>query len=996
MCKVCTNVTPNEPQVWLGAQKAFTFDHVFDTETRQQTIYDTCVRELIEGCLDGYNTTVLAYGQTGSGKTYTMGNGFDLQTVNENKGIIPRAVEHLFAGIRERQEKAREAGLPCPEFKVNVQFLQLYNEQIIDLLAEDGSNNHHQIKIHEDANGQIYTINTTAKPVMSMESTLQCLKIGSLSRTTASTNMNSQSSRSHAIFTLHIKQQRVVAINGYSNGFGSENGNEEAGGKMPVHEFETLTAKFHFVDLAGSERLKRTGATGDRAKEAVSINTGLLVLGNVISALGDKKKQGCHVPYRDSKLTRLLQDSLGGNSQTLMIACISPSDRDFMETLNTLRYANRAKNIKNKLVANQDKASETIALLRRQIQQMKLELLEYKQGKRIIGEDGNEQINDMYHENTLLQKEIANLKTRIKALQDTNGNNVHENGKGTSNDNEESGVGNNGNSGGSGDDEEKDEENGASSNLDSEDESPSDAEDDNAEEQLAELSNEISLKEKLIIELEKSHRKMLSMKQNYEDKLQQLQFKINEIEAERDQVLAKLTTVGSVVGHDKAKNVREEYERKLNSLQNEMKKLKLAEKEHAQAMRSQLKYENQMKSLKSEVAEMKKQKVTLLKKIKEEAQKHREAELRHSKAISQLTKQERLKDVKIRSLETEANRVKSLLKRKEEQMLSMKKMIKPMSDKVAGRISSSRAKKLNAMSMRQRWRTIESGINKLVLNKKSISQNEFQMERFLQQRDSLVEAKKSIKRKLDSMVKQPGGEAIVNELKDELNSLEENITFVNQNIDECQTTIMQLEEATGDLTSMDVNNLLGDVGIEDMKYLFAKVLAMAINQSLLASQKQQECYDMEIKYNQLEDSSVVQEHIMGMLLDTTFVTNNDHNTNNLDALLHEHRSDTATITGNLLTNGNSNGNNMFGDQNVMNGTSNCQNSTKIISGHNETLELTSKPEKARRLTKTPQELLFDQSKINLNDDPMTQSLVNPGNLAKISELHRVPSAPSLK
>uniref|UniRef100_A0A914DG64 Kinesin motor domain-containing protein n=1 Tax=Acrobeloides nanus TaxID=290746 RepID=A0A914DG64_9BILA len=136
----------------------------------------------------------------------------------------------------------------------------------------------------------------------------------------------------------------------------AENGVSESAPTTPTEsELEVLTAKFHFVDLAGSERLKRTGATGDRAKEGISINCGLLALGNVISALGGAQGKVSHVPYRDSKLTRLLQDSLGGNSRTLMIACASPSDVDFVETLNTLNYANRAKNIKNKVVANQDK-----------------------------------------------------------------------------------------------------------------------------------------------------------------------------------------------------------------------------------------------------------------------------------------------------------------------------------------------------------------------------------------------------------------------------------------------------------------------------------------------------------------------------------------------------------------------------------------------------------------------------------------------------------------
>ena len=1075
LCKICTSVTPNEPQIWLGQTKAFTFDHVFDINTYQESVYSTCVQQLIEGCLDGYNATVLAYGQTGSGKTYTMGTGFDLRISSENKGIIPRAVEHLFAGIQERQTKAKEMGLPCPEFKVNVQFLELYNEQIIDLLADEGSC-HSLIKIHEDATGGIYTVNTIAKSVSSVESTLECLKIGSLSRTTASTNMNSQSSRSHAIFTLHIKQQRVVTVNGFSSEESAQIVKD-----LPSHEFETLTAKFHFVDLAGSERLKRTGATGDRAKEAVSINAGLLSLGNVISALGDKRKQGCHVPYRDSKLTRLLQDSLGGNSQTLMIACISPSDRDFMETLNTLRYANRAKNIKNKITANQDKASETIGLLRKEIQQLQLELLEYKQGKRIIGEDGNEQINDMYHENTLLLKEIANLKTRIKALQDTNERLVarntelileRETGNWIKNGDQQSDYtelvhnylkeieelrtkliemeetcsylrkqaqknqnnrlsaspfsttavamvgqydvpdpdmlsandilevakrevseqrklsrtlslksnkeneinGSEINDIDVNEEGEEDQElNEVSSDIESDGSDGSEEHNDDTELQLADLSNEISTKEKLILELEKSQRKMLSMKHHYEDKLTQLQFKINEIETERDQVLAKLTNLGST-GDEKAKKVRDEYQKKLNLLQNEMKKLKVAEKEHAQTMKNQSKYETQLRNLKTEVAEMKKTKVNLLKKIKEEAQKHRETELRQSKKISQLTKQERLKDVKIKSLETETNRFKSLLKRKEDQMLAMKKMVKPMSDKVAGRVplsirnnkSLSSRVPFSPKALKSKWQHIEQDISKVLINKRSIASQEFQMERFLQERAQLVSTQESIKDKIISIKKTDHDWQTLNELEDELNSIEENILFLNQNIDECQSTIMQLEEATGDVPTLDVNSILNDLTIAEVKYLFEKLLTMTINQSLLASQKEEERQEYEIKYNQLEDNSALQEHMIHFLLDTTFIENRDP-TKSCE------KSD-KPITAQIA-------------------------STEICTPGDEAQQYT-KPEKARRLTKTPQELLFEQSKSPFTfggEDLMTQSLGNTASsLAKNSDLPRTPSAPSLK
>lgn len=176
---------------------------------------------------------------------------------------------------------------------------------------------------------------------------------------------------------------------------------------------EWNTEQFLFI------RLKRTGATGERAREGISINCGLLSLGNVISALGDKSKKASHIPYRDSKLTRLLQDSLGGNSQTLMIACISPSDRDFMETLNTLKYANRARNIKNRVQINQDQSSRTISSLRREIAALQLELLEYKQGKRCIDAEGNTSITDAFQENAMLLADNKRMQQRIKAMQET-------------------------------------------------------------------------------------------------------------------------------------------------------------------------------------------------------------------------------------------------------------------------------------------------------------------------------------------------------------------------------------------------------------------------------------------------------------------------------------------------------------------------------------------------------------------------------------------------
>lgn len=334
-----------------------------------------------------------------------MGTGFDRDNVECQEGIIPRAVRHIFSGIQALQENPYDesgAYLGTLQFSVAAQFLELYNEDVIDLL--DPYSKGKLFKIHEDVTGSISVAGATIKPLKGPQDALNCLQQGALVRTTASTNMNELSSRSHALFTILIKRQRVMTA--------EQTNNQE-------DDLETLTSKFHFVDLAGSERLKRTGATGERAREGISINCGLLALGNVISALGDVTKKSSHVPYRDSKLTRLLQDSLGGNSQTVMLACISPSDRDFMETLNTLKYANRARNIKNRVQLNQDQSSRTISQLRREIAALQLEILDYKQGKRNVDAEGNSAPTDTSLENAMLIADNKRLQQRIKAMQET-------------------------------------------------------------------------------------------------------------------------------------------------------------------------------------------------------------------------------------------------------------------------------------------------------------------------------------------------------------------------------------------------------------------------------------------------------------------------------------------------------------------------------------------------------------------------------------------------
>ncbi|CAG8441834.1 11856_t:CDS:10 [Diversispora eburnea] len=264
---------------------------------------------------------ILAYGQTSSGKTHTMGT-------------------------------ADNSSIP---FESKVSFIEIYNEDLIDLFGEGGdSDNKSHVTIREDLKGNILWSGLQEIKVNCVDE----LMGGSQNRQVGATQMNAQSSRSHAIFSVTMTQQKYV-----------QRSSSPTPPRPPTRrlskrldespgELVTVVSKFHFVDLAGSERLKRTSALGDRAKEGISINSGLLALGNVISALGDpnKAKHTTHVPYRDSKLTRLLQDSLGGNAQTLMIACVSSTEYNLNETVNTLKYANRARNIKNNVSINQEEA----------------------------------------------------------------------------------------------------------------------------------------------------------------------------------------------------------------------------------------------------------------------------------------------------------------------------------------------------------------------------------------------------------------------------------------------------------------------------------------------------------------------------------------------------------------------------------------------------------------------------------------------------------------
>ncbi len=276
---------------------------------------------MLKSFLEGYNCTIMAYGQTGSGKTYTMGTS-DLDDLDSqsSQGLIPRFVMDLFENLTSTNNNNEKTS-----FKIRASFLEIYGEDVYDLIGSTASplspiSNRVSLQVREDEANRVFVQGQNEVDVDSVESTLEVLCSGTRNRITASTAMNAGSSRSHAVFTLTLEQCVQTSDS--------------------PDDLQKMTSKLTFVDLAGSERIKRTGAEGQRLKEGIQINSGLFNLGQVINSLADeqKLKNGVktHVPYRNSKLTHLLKDALGGNSQTLFLACVSPAESNESETQSTL------------------------------------------------------------------------------------------------------------------------------------------------------------------------------------------------------------------------------------------------------------------------------------------------------------------------------------------------------------------------------------------------------------------------------------------------------------------------------------------------------------------------------------------------------------------------------------------------------------------------------------------------------------------------------------
>uniref|UniRef100_J3LGZ8 Kinesin motor domain-containing protein n=1 Tax=Oryza brachyantha TaxID=4533 RepID=J3LGZ8_ORYBR len=718
-CTDCVTVTPGEPQVQIGPH-VFTYDHVYgSTGSSSSLIFGQCVHPLIDSLFRGYNATVLAYGQTGSGKTYTMGTNY---TAEANcGGIIPQVMETIF--------KKADALKDSTEFLIRVSFIEIFKEEVFDLLDAShaalrldsgsvakaaGQPARVPIQIRETASGGITLAGVTEAEVKTKEEMASFLARGSSSRATGSTNMNSQSSRSHAIFTISLEQKKTSS----------------ASDKLANNEYDILSSKFHLVDLAGSERAKRTGADGLRLKEGIHINRGLLALGNVISALGDekKRKEGAFVPYRDSKLTRLLQDSLGGNSKTVMIACISPADSNAEETINTLKYANRARNIQNKAVINRDPVTAEMQKLRSQLEQLQTELLFSRSGtaaleelqllqqKVSLLELKNSELNHELKERELSCEQLAQralaaqlekdqlmlklesarngkswddiestdvdqdvdvMKSYILKIQKLESELMRQKFSSTcKNDlNDRFAM-------------DKDlllDDLGSvcevgtpdvSSEADEEEkEREHSSMQDKLDKELQELDKRLQQKEAEMKQFAKSDTSVL--KQHYEKKLHEMEQEKKALQKEIEDLRHALTNISSSTD-ESAQKLKENYLQKLNTLESQVSELKKKQEAQQQLLRQKQKSDEAAKRLQDEIHRIKSQKVQLQQKIKQESEQFRSWKAAREKEVLQLKKEGRRNEYEMHKLLALNQRQKMVLQRKTEEAAMATKRLKEL------------------------------------------------------------------------------------------------------------------------------------------------------------------------------------------------------------------------------------------------------------------------------------------------------------------------------
>ncbi|KAA3457453.1 kinesin-like protein FRA1 [Gossypium australe] len=666
-CKECVTVTKGKPQVQIGTH-SFTFDHVYGhAASPSSSMFEECVGPLVDGLFQGYNATVLAYGQTGSGKTYTMGTAIK---DGSETGLIPQVMNALFKKIETLKHQT--------EFQLHVSFIEILKEEVRDLLDSEPVSKpvtpngnaakvtvpgRPPIQIRESSNGVITVAGSTEVAVSTLQEMATCLEQGSINRATGSTNMNNQSSRSHAIFTITLEQmhkiQSVSAVNDTSD--------EDMGE-------EYLCAKLHLVDLAGSERAKRTGSDGLRLKEGIHINRGLLALGNVISALGDekKRKEGVHVPYRDSKLTRLLQDSLGGNSKTVMIACVSPADINAEESLNTLKYANRARNIQNKPVVNRDLVSNEMQKMRQQLQYLQAELCA-RGGPTSDIQTLKERITWLEATNEDLRRELHEYRS-LRAVAECCETGAQES--------RSCFVKIDGNK-------------RAIQSMDLpdyqmdevlSDDNPGEIDEvakelehalrrNNMDRELNELNKRLEQKE--------SEMKLVggtdteALKQHFQKKITELEEEKRTVQQERDRLLAAVEN-RAANSDSQIQKAQEINVQKLKALEAQISDLKKKQENQVELLKQKQRSDEAAKRLQAEIQYIKAQKVQLQHKIKQEAEQFRQWKAYREKELLQLKKEGRRNEYERHKLEALNQRQKQVLQRKTEEAAMATKRLKEL------------------------------------------------------------------------------------------------------------------------------------------------------------------------------------------------------------------------------------------------------------------------------------------------------------------------------
>jgi kinesin family protein 4/21/27 len=675
---------------------------------------------LLSALFKGYNATVLAYGQTGSGKTHTMGSGYlslcaatgsaiggpgsfndnfhpvqlDINGLDE-VGVIPRVLNDLFLKIEDEKEKDKDA-----KFTVKVSFVEVYNEEIKDLFNLKPSINQEPLNIREE-NNTIKVVNLSEIQVHSAMTTIQLLEKGSSLRVVGGTAMNDQSSRSHAIFTITLEQNR--------------------------DENDLIKSKFHLVDLAGSERQSKTKAEGIRLKEGININLGLLALGNVISVLGEDNPMNKvkHVPYRESKLTRLLQDSLGGNSHTLMIACVSPADSNMEESLNTLRYADRARKIKNKPIVNIDPQAAEVANLRQQVIELKAHILQLTGGAGYTPSfaDNSNELNQYKEENERLKNENIKLLNELQRMIQSN-RITYERMTQLTNEKEELTkkfdeikstfeklskeqpsliIDTNGEASNDGDitnsqnkslmaelqnklgeyDQLK-EKSEKSALIDDADKQELNIIDDVADKdyafrqaqmqvQLTEYDSELMRKQVLF-------QKMLenNINSKLDSQMDELKHKIESLEKEKDELL---DVIRASTADSANRKLQEQKRDRLKQLETEVIELKRKEKEFQRMTKLREENEKHCEKLKQEIIHIKQERVKLLKQMRSDTDQFRKYKQEKEKEVNHLKALERKRLVEISKLQEGNNRQEAVLKRKNEEISRIQRQLRETAEK---------------------------------------------------------------------------------------------------------------------------------------------------------------------------------------------------------------------------------------------------------------------------------------------------------------------------